>query len=445
MKKYFFLLCCLFTKTIIAQNLESKFRYSESYSFSSEKDSTAKQRTIYSIEKDTINVSTLQNWNTSKLIWENFERYEKVLDTNGMLTLDAKYQWYQEKNAWYEFAKTEKKYDTNKNLQFITVYQASGEVGRWTLKEKIEYAYDSTGNKTSEVRYDWDYGWKETVKMLNTYNFSNKVISDEIYQWDKDRARWGKNLKTVKTYDINNNIIEELLWRGSTRNETWHESEKRNFVYDKNNNIISKTSFEYGFQKKLWIKARKEDFTFDEKNRYSSHTVYGYDGIAIELTPLTKYEQAYDANGKVNLAITYDWDSKLKKWNKLEQYEDTYNNEGKMILQIHYHRNYTPVLHKLDKTEITYEGEKETSIFYIWDDRINDLRLYSKNETIKRNGNFISGSSYNWNNTSKSFIGTEKREYTYDSSNKTTNSKHYTWDDSIENWKIVSKTYNYSN
>ncbi|GAB3512784.1 hypothetical protein [Emticicia fontis] len=442
MKKYLFLLCCLCTTSIIAQNIDSRYKSSTIYNFSSDKDSIASLRTLYSIEKDTINVSISQKWNTSKLIWENSERYEKVLDKNRMQTLNARYQWYEEKNAWYEFAKTENKFDANKNLLLTTIYQASGEVGRWTLKEKTEYAYDTNGNKIVESQYEWHYGWKGTYKESATYNVANKIASFESHYWNEDRKMWKKSKKSKHTYDAHNNEIFRMEWRGFSGNDNWIDDTKFEFVYDKNNNKVSEVKYGFDFARKLWIKTRKEDFSFDENNKEISHTINGYDGIVVVLSPLSKFERAYNTQGKISLLIAYEWDSKLKKWSKLEQYEKTYNDAGKMILEIHSHKNNKPVLHIIDKTEIMYEGEKETVFLSYWDEKKHEMRNSSKLERTFKNGHLISEINYRWNHDIQAIIGEEKRELIYDTSNSVIFTKNYSWDKSINNWKIVSKTYN---
>ncbi len=225
---------------------------------------------------------------------------------------------------------------------------------------------------------------------------------------------------------------------GST---AWYKYQVRENEFDNGNNITTET-----------IINTNEDASFSSANR--SEMVYVQDGFVSQKdrqqgVSFNSWQQqfreifTYNPNMDNTETILKLWQSNVNEWADYQQTLRTFNGQNQMIEKVTNNWNgnqasWTP----LNKEQVVYDGNLQTSTIYNYDFGTQDYALYQKiDNTFDGNGNSTGNSIYFWdaNNNDWELSSESTIEYTADQ--KVTKYEYYLY---IANQLVLGNKYDYT-
>lgn len=188
----------------------------------------------------------------------------------------------------------------------------------------------------------------------------------------------------------------------------------------------------------------KTEYVYKGKGRGEEEICCDYNKETCSLNESTKYVKIYDTNGNLLHDLTYSMHKGSYVLSLGLDYE--YNEEGKLIREFLFNYNSYNDTSTYSKSEYTYKGKEEIRMHYSLSDSGKWKTSYKVERTYDDNGNVLTEiSSYAFGKKSKLELS-DKRVYTYNSSNLLISEESYSANNKKDGWEStpkVSHTYTY--
>ena len=315
------------------------------------------------------------NWNVSK--WEPSQKYEYVYE--GDIIKEIYYYW--DGSDWEPNSKYEYALDANGNEIMEAYYTWSS--GNWVGNYKYEYAYDANGDQIMEAYYNWSSGkWVGNYKYSIEYNNDIEIIT--YYIWDVVKSQWQNDEKYEYAEDDYGNTLHDAGYSWNSTTNKWEGVYKQLYAYNSDNKKVL-------------------DEYYDDWND-TTNTWIGYE----------KKVWAYNDNGKYILYEHYNaWNDTTNTWIGYEKEVWAYDDNGNNILYEYYNA---------------------------WNDTANTwIGNYKEVSAYGSDNNPLSVESYNWSDSTGTWMENEKFTYTY-ARGIQLDYYHYVWDTDSNDWRAIEKT-----
>ena len=424
------------------------------------------------------------------------EKYWRVVD--GQLIPSSEYE--------YDF-------DADNN-QILYAYYSNWDTlsNKWLYGNRNEYGYDEYGNQNAYTDYDWSANlgiWIGSYKQVEVYSEFGDVLKRETWSNRNDSATvWIPSSFEETKLDANNNVISSESY-SSWNGESWEYGYKSEWTYSAEGLLLGECSYNmysgqwYGETKEEyeynaigqitqrvtywfddydiqdWVASEKEVYSYADDNTLLDIYVYKYEDSAWQVsekqlaviedgrivayvdsvysqwddkwTPSAMTTITYDdATGMVTL-LTANWDSYNEEWNNSEKQSTIYDSEGRQIYIESYrwsydYNNQSYYWYGTNKAEYGYNerGNLIMTASYYWS-RYDTVWVgnYKNESDYDEYGNKILDASYNWSTEKQAWYGSyRKYEYAYDSNGNQTLYAQYKWDDDKWAWVGVSRSEN---
>lgn len=282
--------------------------------------------------------------------------------------------------------------------------------------DKQCYAFDDSCNLTLDSYYTWHIQssqWFLSEKQEITYNSQQKATSEAYYYGDSLGHVIGdyKRLNTYNTDEDSLQKVEDYYWE----NNAWKSSPDyvARYTYRKDtvtaNVSMLIDDFEMLVQQIITIQLTDTTNTI----------IYLYRPNDNPDTMLysSKYDYTYNSNDDQLLETKYVWNANTTSWTSDYQRARSYDENN-------YNTGYQ---------------------FSYWNDSLQAWQLhYSNTYTADENYNPQTYTYRARNEELDSLINSDKSEFTYDDYRNRTSRINYTWDLNNNEWKAISKAYDYS-
>jgi hypothetical protein len=378
------------------------------YSFTSENDSTAASKFIYTYDASSNRTGLLSSrWDKVNSIWKNYGKGEWAYDAAGHQTLNASYSWNMAAGSWSGTYKTETAFDqagnqilyayysgwnnisntwvgSNKNesefgdqkeLLKTTYYAWNSTLADWGYQDKKEYQYGDNGKQLLMMDYFWNTDnntWYNGWKVENSYNESDSLITEVTSYWNSNDNSWMGFNKYEFTYDTTTVTRWYYSWNSTT--SAWNLSSRRETTCDMNGRTILEIYHKYDAIADIWTGTAKNVTVYDGHGNQTSAISYTWDPIGNNWLEMEKTETQFDVDDRTIQLITSTWNTETMAWEDTYRWDVTYNANGDRETTSDYDYEYSAGY----RTENIFNGDGIEISFKQYEGWFDNWTLYGK-------------------------------------------------------------------
>lgn len=329
------------------------------------------------------------------------------------------------------------KYEVSFSYSEVEVYCSS----------KTEYTYDANGNKTLEIKYDWD---EENNSWVNSngcvYYTEGEWRKSARFYWNTEKGEWDLSSETrlEKTeYDANGNKTLELYTAYNANTNSWTNGSKTEYTYNSGKLTLTAT-YNWNSETNSWVNSSKTENTYDSNGNQTLEVNYNWKPETNSWVNSYKYE--YTHNDQMSVRVYYDWNTEANDWVKRSktEYGNVINGMFTVLASYNWNANTNSWVGSGDKTENVFDanGNRIRWTSYYWNSNTNSWVNRIKSEyAYDSNGIITQEAYYQWNNETNSWVGRRnygRNEYTTDANGNRIR-YHYIWDTETNSWVNDSK------
>lgn len=293
-------------------------------------------------------------------------------------------------------------YDNNGNDTTDVVYNWDSINSQWSIYSKIKTIKDINGLIISYESYTWLFGsyFIGGTKYVNTYNSSNKILTNTVYQWNILTSNWLYSAKTENTYDANQNLTTIINYSRDNTLNVWVNSTKSDLNYDTSNKLILETNSEWNTISSNWINSTKDEHNYNTMGNDTLVLGYTWDTGTSVWNTSNKIIYSYDSNSDLTGLELWDWNSTTNSWVGTGKEDFGFNANKQLIVS---------EIYLWDNTTSSWTGFSKFTISYYTTNHLEQFRitytmsggLWVENTEIESiydgNNNLTIENTYNWN------------------------------------------------
>lgn len=373
------------------------------------------------------------------------EQMGKPFNAFGGLKLDSMTYFNNNDELAFESKATKYVYEYSRDgrVNIKAYYDSYDEVNQmWIGHNKDEYTYLPGGNIIYK-KYGWDnitLDWTLNRQVNDNYDSEEHNTSTTYFEWDSSTNSLAISNKEEYEYDSFDNIVlvTTFVWS----NSKWVNSQKVSYEYDTNKNMTSAVTTKWN--NNAWTNESYITQTFNESNQLIKRTAYQWNSSKAWV-PLVEFNYVYvtsgAASGKIYTESQWIWDSSQDDFVANAKTKYTYDENGYLQVEI----SQEPAVGYLWNTTSTetYERDSHGNVLsYIWES-VSAGPILHYEYTYDNRNNRLSTTTYDWDNSSETWIKSQVTRYSYDENNNLLSIASF--DDKNEQTNITTYYYSPSN
>jgi hypothetical protein len=373
------------------------------YSFTSENDSIAASKFIYSYDASFNRTTSLSyRWDKVNSMWKNYGKGEWAYDASGHQTLNASYSWNTAASSWSGTSKFETSFDQAGNQILYAYYSGWNNItNTWVGSNKNESEFGDQKELLKKTNFVWnsslaDWGYQD--KEEYQYGDNGKQLLMMGYFWNAEDNTWSTGRKVEDSYNELDSLVTEVTSYWNSYDSSWTSFLKFEFTYD--TTTVTRWYNNWNSNSSAWDLTSKRETTRDMNGRTILEIYYKHDVITDLWTGTAKNVTVYDNHGNQTSVISYTWDPVGNNWLEVEKTDSQFDGEDHRIQQITSSWNTgTSAWDVTYRLDVTYNanGDMETLSDYMYDYSIGSRTEYFFNEDgIKVSFKQYDGSYDNW-------------------------------------------------
>ena len=423
---------------------------------------TGTKKEVYTFNAAKKKTSTIiYKWTNG--IWVENSKEVWAFNASNKQTLHEKYNW--SNDDWAITLQENSGYDDAGNNTLIENYSISN--GVWTGTKKEEYVFNYK-KKTVTIKSKWSNGaWVYNTKAVTDVDAAGNSIETANYNWSNDT--WvGTGTRTLKTYNSSKKVTEEItqnwpsgatdwvnktctttVYSGANKtqevyytwaNDTWEGVKRTDYHF--NAAGLNDTTMTYAPDGIEWIQSTRVVNTYDTKDNLILAHGAGWNGSAWVLITMQKQDILYDAND--NLVLVASWKCNADSiWYGVQKDTSAYlnGNPDKPLYRARFtswaNNEWIPsyrIEYEYDEAERTLLNQRFEWKSGMW------KGIYRYEYEYSAQGKELMSAYYNgWSTATDSWVGSSKKETTYNNEGQTTSMTNYNWQNN--DWHATNRYF----
>lgn len=290
-KIYLILSCLCFSLMLSAQNYQNYTTMTMSdWENGSWKGATRVSNTFDS--NGNIIKTTLDDWNASTNVWDNFSVVTHELNANSTINNSITQTWSDETNQLENASKEIYTYDDSKHILtnqmqmwletewmdfYLTTstYNGSGQLLKTVIQMldffsmemansfQTTYTYNPDGTENQSIDQNWNPlsgEWENAGRYTSTYNNAKQVISGLSEEFTT--GAWTNSYKSVISYNADGSVKESLNQNWNASGNNWIDEEKDTYSYLDKDHLNQILTTQWSAEQSLWVNLSKVEFTY---------------------------------------------------------------------------------------------------------------------------------------------------------------------------------------
>ena len=304
-----------------------------------------------------------------------------------------------------------------------------------TLYQAKRISYDSLGNRTTIV-YDFEDGVSSIAsKKYEMLDTAGNVISIENYVWNEERKKWEGTSKGVMKYDSNHALTMHSYSEMENGAYTWVERNKFETLFDSLNRITSVNEYTWNDYYENATKTYSRTYSYNPDGTLGQIQIEIFATKTLQNGSLITYTYATHSNDYTEYLSAWNIESQTFVYTEKREHTMNSKNPFETVKQYFYDNNSKTWNGTGKKDYYRDEMGRDTAV--ISSSPIGPDSWYSYLKTIytyDQNGNTILEANLLFNGSNNTWFGNTKIERTFTNTNVLLSTNEYTFDFSNNVW-----------
>jgi hypothetical protein len=224
-------------------------------------------------------------WDKVSGQWVNEGKFELTYDGDGNQIQETWYDWDAVGSQWQIGAQFDMTYDGDGNLLFEEWSYWDEDSSKLILTYKDEYLYEG-GKLTTWNEYWWEEGeWVLYFITTNTYSAGGNLLEELTQGWDYILEQWGDYSKNVYTYNGADKVITEEVWEFDWFQYMMVKEWLYEYTWDTDGNMTVEVDKSWDELSGTWLNTWKSEWTFNKN--FTIFNLYAPYWFMADVTDLT--------------------------------------------------------------------------------------------------------------------------------------------------------------
>lgn len=247
-----------------------------------------------------------------------------------------------------------------------------------------------------------------------TYDTLSNLLAQEDDFYSHVTSSFQPYSLVTYTYDANNNMTSSISQMWDTATFSWQNGYKHLYQYDGSNHLVMQVNQNWVAGSGIWANTSADSFTYSSTGKMLAHILQYWNAGWLNNM---QYVYTYDASNNNTSRLQQSWHGGAWTYGQQDFYSYSSGNDMLSALSVQWNNTGT-ACDTLTLQAYTYNSthDKITELDQYWQSGWNNSAsaMYS----YDGNHNLVVDSLQKWDNTTSTFINTQRDLFTYNSYNQ---------------------------